>query len=235
MYCASKPGGNMKKGEFKKTDYNEIRECVKCHERKLITEFVKGKGELYRYRCKSCCNEALRTGRPKKGRFKKTDYNEIRECVDCHERKLITEFVKGKGELYRYQCKDCKNKARRTGRPNEGKFKPGHDKGKRYQKGHTPWHNGTKGQFLTVSEEQKKKEKRFDCWKYKQWKKQVLERDGYKCMRCGSDYFVNAHHIKPWRKHPALRFDIENGMALCGACHGKEEGFKKGHVPWNKK
>ena len=222
----------MKKGYFNKTDYNEIRECVKCHERKLITEFVKGRGELYRYRCKSCCTEALRTGRPKKGRFKKTDYNEIRECVDCHERKPITEFVKGKGELYRYQCKDCKNKARRTGRPNEGKFKPGHLFGKRYEKGHIPWHNGTKG--LGVKPGKRTSESR-DSAKTKEWKKQILERDGHKCMRCGSDYFVSAHHIKPWRKHPALRFDIENGMALCGACHGKEEGFKKGHIPWNKK
>jgi transcription elongation factor Elf1 len=167
-----------------------------------------------------------------KGQFKKTDYNEIRECVDCHERKLITEFTKGKGELYRYQCKVCRQKTRRTGKPNTGKFKHGHPFGKRYEKGHIPWHKGTKGLGIKPG---KRTSKSRDSAQTKEWIKRVLERDGYKCTRCGGNYMVAAHHIKPWRKHLALRFDIENGIALCAICHGKEEGFKKGHVPWNKK
>lgn len=174
-------------------------------------------------------------GNMKKGEFKKTDYNEIRECVDCHKRKLITEFVKGKGELYRYKCKDCKNKTRRTGKANDGRFKPGHTKGKRYENGHIPWHNGTKGKGLNLSEKQKNKTDRYNSWKYRQWKKSVLQKDHHRCVRCGGDYMLAAHHKLPWKKYPLLRFEIENGETLCNTCHGKEEGFKSGRIPWNKK
>lgn len=171
----------------------------------------------------------------KKGEFKKTDYNEIRECVDCKERKLITEFVKGKGELYRYKCKACKQVPRRTGKISETRFKPGHDKGIRFQPGHKPWHNGTKGQRLTVSEEQKRKKHRFNSWQYNIWRDAIFERDGNECVKCKSIHRLAAHHIKPWKNHFKLRFDIENGISLCASCHAKEEGFQKGHIPWNKK
>lgn len=52
---------------------------------------------------------------------------------------------------------------------------------------------------------------------------------------CGSMTKVVAHHIKPWSSHPELRYDPDNGIALCQACHDKikdregeyEEGFSK--------
>ncbi len=33
---------------------------------------------------------------------------------------------------------------------------------------------------------------------------------------------VGAHHIKSFTKHPLLRFDINNGIAICKECHKKE-------------
>lgn len=52
--------------------------------------------------------------------------------------------------------------------------------------------------------------------------KQVLERDNYTCQICfesGGDLQVD--HIKSWREHINLRFDINNCRTLCSRCHYK--------------
>jgi len=78
------------------------------------------------------------------------------------------------------------------------------------------------------------------------WKKLVKDRDGWKCQRCNGTNRLAAHHIIPWKVDEEKRFDIENGITLCGACHLKEEIkvdrrkppehtlFKKGMIPWSK-
>jgi hypothetical protein len=159
----------------------------------------------------------------RKGQFKKTDYNEIRECTECKERKSILEFVKGKRDLYRYQCKECKNKKRRTGNPNQGCFKKGQkSKGKVFQKGHIPWYkiknvpHPTKGTGI--------KETR-DSSKCKEWKNSVKKRDNYMCVKCGSNKNIAAHHINSWKDHENLRFCLDNGQTLCCSCHALEEGL----------
>jgi 5-methylcytosine-specific restriction endonuclease McrA len=53
----------------------------------------------------------------------------------------------------------------------------------------------------------------------KDWRKAILERDEYRCVKCFSDKDLHAHHIKPWDQYPNLRFDLENGQALCRSCH----------------
>jgi thymidylate synthase (FAD) len=51
----------------------------------------------------------------------------------------------------------------------------------------------------------------------------VLDRDGYACRRCGSGKRgargLHAHHIAPWAGNEALRFDPDNAVTLCRACH----------------
>lgn len=57
---------------------------------------------------------------------------------------------------------------------------------------------------------------------YKEWRKQVYERDGYKCVECGvagNGVNLNADHIKPFSTHPELRLDLDNGRTLCVDCH----------------
>lgn len=56
-------------------------------------------------------------------------------------------------------------------------------------------------------------------WKYTTWRKRVFKRDNYTCQRCGNKQNIIAHHIKDFMDYPKLRFDVNNGITLCRACH----------------
>lgn len=71
-----------------------------------------------------------------------------------------------------------------------------------------------------------------DSADYKEWRKKVYSRDGYRCKmpNCYSDTRdIAAHHIFPKKKYPAKQFDVNNGITLCRNCHeqtyGKEEQY----------
>jgi 5-methylcytosine-specific restriction endonuclease McrA len=51
-------------------------------------------------------------------------------------------------------------------------------------------------------------------------KQKVFARDNYTCQVCfsGSEY-LQVDHIKSWREHPELRFDMDNLRAVCMPCH----------------
>lgn len=56
--------------------------------------------------------------------------------------------------------------------------------------------------------------------KYQLWRLAVLERDSWTCQSCRiKGESLHAHHIKPWASYPDLRYDVENGVALCVPCH----------------
>lgn len=59
---------------------------------------------------------------------------------------------------------------------------------------------------------------------YKTWAKAVKDRDGWKCVDCGSTDSLHAHHVKRWRDYPALRYDVDNGKTLCHPCHEAAHG-----------
>jgi len=57
----------------------------------------------------------------------------------------------------------------------------------------------------------------------------VLKRDGYQCVKCGSDGPLHCHHIFPELIEPLLSADIDNCMTLCIDCHKevhKQDGCK---------
>ena len=51
------------------------------------------------------------------------------------------------------------------------------------------------------------------------WRTAVLERDGYRCVVCGSLDNPEADHIKPQALYPELRRVVSNGRILCRTCH----------------
>lgn len=54
------------------------------------------------------------------------------------------------------------------------------------------------------------------------WSISILRRDHFTCRDCGvRGGKLVAHHIKSFALFPELRFDLDNGMALCRKCHYK--------------
>lgn len=52
------------------------------------------------------------------------------------------------------------------------------------------------------------------------WRRKVYERDYWTCQVChvkGGD--IVAHHKNAWNAYPDERFDVDNGVVLCGKCH----------------
>ena len=55
---------------------------------------------------------------------------------------------------------------------------------------------------------------------YRQWRKQVLERDNYTCQKCGTKKRpLHTHHIKPLYENLDLIADVDNGLTVCARCH----------------
>lgn len=55
---------------------------------------------------------------------------------------------------------------------------------------------------------------------YKNWRISVFKKDNYSCVSCGaSSTYLHADHIKPWKTHKELRYEVSNGQTLCIDCH----------------
>lgn len=69
----------------------------------------------------------------------------------------------------------------------------------------------------------KKEKDRRTSPEYKRWREKVFKRDNYTCQRCDARGIeLNAHHVKPYKKHPELRLEKSNGITLCKSCHRLE-------------
>lgn len=63
---------------------------------------------------------------------------------------------------------------------------------------------------------------------YRNWRKEVYERDDYTCQCCGKrGGNINVHHIENFNENIESRIDINNGITLCVQCHllGYENSF----------
>lgn len=80
------------------------------------------------------------------------------------------------------------------------------------------------------------------CFKYRQWRSDIFERDNYTCQECGiRGTFLEAHHIKEFSKIMAENniktleqalaceelWNINNGQTLCKECHKKTDNYLK--------
>lgn len=62
--------------------------------------------------------------------------------------------------------------------------------------------------------------------KYRDWRMTVFARDFFTCQICQQvGGKLNAHHIKSFSRNKDLRFNINNGITLCEACHKKTDTF----------
>ncbi len=106
---------------------------------------------------------------------------------------------------------------------------------------------GNPKSILAMAEKNREKGKGRQSYNYQQWRRQVLERDENKCVKCGKQHEkMHCDHIVPWKENESLRFEISNGQTLCAGCHirkGKEfkeivkditTRFKKGQISLKK-
>lgn len=70
----------------------------------------------------------------------------------------------------------------------------------------------------------------------KQWRRSVLERDGFRCKISNEDCLgkIEAHHILGWKSHPELRYQINNGITLCHFHHPRRREDEKRLTPYFK-
>lgn len=55
---------------------------------------------------------------------------------------------------------------------------------------------------------------------YNEWRRKVLVRDNYTCQHCGEKpKTLHSHHVKSFTEFESLRYDVNNGIVLCKACH----------------
>lgn len=63
---------------------------------------------------------------------------------------------------------------------------------------------------------------------YKEFRLKILERDNYKCVKCGSTKKLQVHHIKSVKKFPELLMIDDNVQTLCIKCHSETDSYLKG-------
>jgi len=65
--------------------------------------------------------------------------------------------------------------------------------------------------------------------------RQVRERDGHRCRKCGR-HRVFAHHIFGKKAHPSTRWTLENLLSVCFGCHrdahASPEDFRRWVISW---
>lgn len=73
---------------------------------------------------------------------------------------------------------------------------------------------------------------------YRKWTLAVFNRDKATCQCCGAaEIELHAHHIRPYKDFPDLRFEIANGITLCFKCHWalhaalNEKAVNSGNIP----
>ena len=67
---------------------------------------------------------------------------------------------------------------------------------------------------------------------FKQWAKDVKIRDNFTCQICSTRRGpLASHHILCFALYEEYRFDVDNGVCLCSACHaGLESGLRARNV-----
>lgn len=113
---------------------------------------------------------------------------------------------------------------------NTTSFKNGHKLGVRFGRDkemcgeqHWNWQGGITSVYMKIRNSQR----------YKQWRKEVFERDNFTCTECGKvGGDLNADHITPfcvlvrrYMENDNKLFETNNGRTLCKECHKKTDTY----------
>lgn len=91
------------------------------------------------------------------------------------------------------------------------------------------WSGKNNPQFSNMSEEERKSTSNIrKLPEYEKWRQDVISRDFGECQKCGSDIFIEVHHIRSYKQNPHLAIDINNGIVLCSTCHREYHSFNGG-------
>jgi len=172
--------------------------CKQCKKKFEVQNHRKNTAKFCSYKCRSQYQKKFKKGK-NSPKWKKESHIKL-ICAQCGEE--YDELIQRK-ERSHFCSKKCKYKWESENRIKE----------KRYN-----WKGGNK-----------RRNEGYYNSKYKKWRSAVFERDNWTCQTCRSrGVYLEAHHIKSWAEYPELRFDIDNGVALCKDCHNlTKKGRKK--------
>lgn len=71
--------------------------------------------------------------------------------------------------------------------------------------------------------------------RWKTLRGRILERDDWRCVKCGARRDLEVDHVKPVRDAPELSFDPSNLQTLCPSCHSRKTRLECGFPPPNPK
>jgi len=55
----------------------------------------------------------------------------------------------------------------------------------------------------------------------------IMERDKFKCVKCGKKDYLEIHHIDYWDEHKAWEYPDDMLLTLCRPCHSEEKNRPK--------
>lgn len=69
---------------------------------------------------------------------------------------------------------------------------------------------------------------------YREWRHKVKIRDGFKCKIANQDCSgrLEVHHILSYTSYPELKYELNNGIALCSAHHPKKRDEENKLIPY---
>lgn len=191
-----------------------IKQCLRCGKEMII---LYKSHEKRCYCSRLCANrsqheaEGYREGRSKQSLQKFKDHPELKEKISLNNRMRREEERRKQSEAIKKFHKEHPEMAER----------------------HRIIMQGSKSYLYKNGSSDEESLLRARC-ESQHWIKSVKERDNYTCQICKKDGLrggdCNAHHIKPWKLFPELRYELRNGITLCTACHTrlhKTEEFKK--------
>lgn len=175
----------------KKTDWTQLepRICEECGEKYYHREGTEKAFHFKKRRfCSILCNMSA-LSQFNTGKKSHNNQQKKRVCIQCGKEEMVSPIYANRP----YCSRDCMQKY----------YASGIMKGKN----HWNWQGG-------ITED----EGRDSLYPgYKEWRRKIYKRDGYKCILCGCNKSgeLQSHHIKPVKTHKDLIFDVSNGMTVC--------------------